>query len=99
MKRMNHLSVQREIEHPALQAYAKKTQDSSPKSDWNADLSPAKAKPHQVLKTLRVNDQSLQKVTEKEGAWSDDSLQSQLAQLRVIKETSPGRLLAEHKPT
>lgn len=99
MKRMNHLSVQREIEHPALQAYAKKQQDSPSKTDWNADLSPAKAKPYKVLQTLRENDHSLRKVTEKDGSLSEDSLQTQLAQLKIIKEASPGRLLAEHKPT
>ena len=95
---MNKLSVQREAEHAVLQTYSKGRLDPTGKSDWNGDLSPKKPKPCEVLQTLRETDISLKKTGEKEGFASDDSLQSQLAQLKAVKETSPGRLFAEHKP-
>lgn len=96
---MNKLSVQREVEHAVLQTYSKGPLDPTGKSDWNGDLSPKKPKPCEVLQTLRETDISLKKPVEKDGSPSDDSLQSQLAQLKVVKDTSPGRLFAEHKPS
>lgn len=95
---MNKLSVQREVEHAALQTYSKGQLDPTTKSDWNADLSPKKPKPCEVLQSLRENDHSLKKTAERDGSSSDDSLQTQLAQLKTVKETSPGRLFTEHKP-
>lgn len=97
MKRINNTQGSREAEHLTLQAYVKNPQDSPRKSDWNPELAPAKARPHEVLHTLRAADeQSLQISTDKDSSPLGDSLQSQLAQLQV-KETSPGRLLADHK--